>query len=340
METDPWNLGDHHSTLVRPNGKTNCDVAILGDIDTSSQEKGGSKFARLERSDIQEYTAHSNNTASHNKDLEGLTPRASFKRISIGALTDKQKGFIQTWHRTFATDLLVHGPTNEAIIALATLVQASPQPILEYLYTEYGPPQRSLDADPLLLSSQHREEKPRGIHCTPYTVREANRHLSMETLTLVENYVRSCQRSRAQKDGRRSVNEGPLRCTYGCGYRTKRAFDWKRHEETHEPQELWLCHLCYQIKERSPFLVNRKDKFLRHVKDVHKNWEPETLLEMSRVDFQANFSPRCSMCPEISKSWDDRCRHVLWHYEEGIQCNPRQTRIHLEETGRKEITPN
>lgn len=36
-------------------------------------------------------------------------------------------------------------------------------------------------------------------------------------------------------NSRISVSAGPYRCTFGCRYRTKRTFDWRHHEETHEP---------------------------------------------------------------------------------------------------------
>ena len=37
---------------------------------------------------------------------------------------------------------------------------------------------------------------------------------------------------------------------------------------------------------------------------------------MSKLDFRAKFDPKCPLCPEISETWDDRCRHILAHYED------------------------
>jgi hypothetical protein len=233
-------------------------------------------------------------------------------------LTDEQKSFIRQWHHTFAVNKQDASPADESIHALATLVLSPTQSIRDFLHTEYPPLLSAVIASPLSSSTRPSSTQSHSPSHRTYTLREANHHLRSDVLALVEKYVTSCRRRRRpQKDGRRSVNEGPFKCTYGCGYRTKRAFDWKRHEETHEPQELWLCHLCHQPNEPNPFLVNRKDKFLRHVKDAHQRWEPETVLEMSKVDFRADFGERCGWCEEVSGTWDERCRHVLAHFEEG-----------------------
>jgi len=63
---------------------------------------------------------------------------------------------------------------------------------------------------------------------------EADDHLPPTTIDLVEKYVKACRCTRNK--GSHPVNTGPYKCTFGCGHRTKRAFDWRRHEETHEPQ--------------------------------------------------------------------------------------------------------
>jgi hypothetical protein len=67
-----------------------------------------------------------------------------------------------------------------------------------------------------------------------------------------------------------------------------------------------------------PFLVNRKDKFARHVGDKHKGCEVG-VVEESRVDFRARGVLGCGVCGKGGGevwSWDERCRHVLGHFEE------------------------
>lgn len=243
-------------------------------------------------------------------------------RTEAYKLTHKQKKFIRQWFESFATDQPQRFPPSETINALATLVQASQQTVLDYINKKYITPETTVASSRLQDPESHplADDRQRKDTFAGYTVKDANRHLAPATLQLVEKYVAACQRRRAQIDGRRSVNAGPFRCTFGCGYQTKRAFDWRRHEETHEPQELWLCLLCYQNNhEQNPFLVNRKDKFLKHAKEAHKGWEAETVLDMSKVDFHANFNPQCPLCPEVSQSWDERCRHILGHYEDEMQ---------------------
>jgi hypothetical protein len=93
-------------------------------------------------------------------------------------------------------------------------------------------------------------------------------------------------------------------------------FDWRRHEETHSPQELWLCHYCVQNSDQTPFLVNRRDKFLRHAKEIHKEREAEDVLDISRVDFHPEFDPHCPLCPDTTSSWEDRCKHIIAHFED------------------------
>lgn len=246
---------------------------------------------------------------------------------STPGLSIREEKFLRQWYETLDIDP-TQSPSIETINALATLVQSSPNTVKEHIARKFSPSSKSLSfAEPHSPASHHFPEYTQAkLSRTGYTVKTANAHLPAPTLSLVEKYVNACQRRRAQSDGRRTVNTGPFRCTLGCGYQTKRAFDWRRHEETHEPQELWLCHLCLQNGETNPFLVNRKDKFLGHVKDVHKGWVPETVLGMSVVDFRPTFNPQCPFCPSQSASWDDRCRHILGHYEAEINTALRRNR--------------
>jgi hypothetical protein len=235
-------------------------------------------------------------------------------------LNNKQKRFIRKWLDDFA-----EGHTNllpDDIRALATLVKAPQQPILDYINAKLA----IMPTNSIHLSDQRQvhlsASKPRAEHSpgssTGYSLVEANKHLLPGTLQLVEKYVKASQRRRASTDGRRRVNKGPFRCTFSCGYATKRAFDWRRHEETHEPQELWLCHFCCQNNVENPFLVNRRDKFIKHARDAHTGRDPEDVLEMSKVDFVAKFDPKCPLCPQVHETWDDRCKCILSHYDDEL----------------------
>ncbi|KAF2013813.1 hypothetical protein BU24DRAFT_321207, partial [Aaosphaeria arxii CBS 175.79] len=234
-------------------------------------------------------------------------------------LKSEQKNFVRQWFRKFRkVDEHPH-IASEEIHAFATLLKAPPQAIAGYIRDRVLIAREEPTSETPLSPTSPRPTG--GIDAqrtsSEYNLRAANTHLEPDTLDLVEKYVVGSQRRRTQGDGRRSVNEGHFKCTFGCGYRTRRTFDWRRHEETHEPQELWLCHLCRQQHDNgNPFLVNRKDKFLKHARDSHKDFDEEAVLDMSRVNFRSNFDPICPICGEFSNTWDDRCKHITTHYED------------------------
>ena len=238
-------------------------------------------------------------------------------------LTNKHKKFIHRWYNDFAKENSGSSLAYENVNALATLMQVTPQLVMEHTQQHFfvGPTTNAPNSSQISGSSIFTE--PSSSSTSGYSLVEANRHLPMNILEIVDKYILACHRRRPQTDGRRSVNQGAFRCTYGCGYRTKRLFDWRRHEETHEPQELWLCHLCGQSQDQNPFLVNRRDKFLGHSKSSHKEWDPETVLEMSKLTFYANFNPQCPICPEKLGTWDERCKHIQQHYEDEIHRGSR-----------------
>ncbi|KAF2653360.1 hypothetical protein K491DRAFT_517708 [Lophiostoma macrostomum CBS 122681] len=243
-----------------------------------------------------------------------VTPNS---RFSHGPKLDrKQKAFIRRWFEGFYDGQASLDLANKDLTALATLSKAPTQSIRDYLNKKcVNRPEAQRQGD----LSVHRQRL--GTNCLPepdatYSFREANQHLTPTTLQQVEKYVKAFGKRRQPGDGRRKVNRGPFRCTFKCGYRTKRPFDWRRHEETHEPQELWLCHFCSQENEQTPFLVNRKDKLLQHAKDNHKGRNPEEAVEKSRVDFRPKPNTRCPLCFENSDNWDERCKHIISHYED------------------------
>lgn len=258
-------------------------------------------------------------------------------------LNSKQKKFIKLWYNDFAKSGSQSYFSGETMSALAVLIQVHPQLISEYIKNTYT----SIDTRSSAEASQHNDGKtPEDRLNRPLSSDELdnlasmNTHLPLATLSYVSKYIATSRRPRSLTDGRRSVNTGPYRCTFGCGYRTKRAFDWRRHEETHEPQELYLCTLCQQNDKKEPFLVSRKDKFLKHARELHKDWVAERVLDLSKVDYQPSAELACPICGwrayEGKESWDERCRHVLSHFEDEIEQElKRRKPLVKEETGRK-----
>jgi len=126
--------------------------------------------------------------------------------------------------------------------------------------------------------------------------------------------VETCNNKRTRNNGRRRVYVGKYECTFNCGYRTKRAFDWKRHEENHQPQNFWLCTICSQ-KKRATFLVHRTDKLFKHVQDKHADSNPEDVIKSSELAYKASFKPQCGFCGYAFNSWGDRNEHILYHFD-------------------------
>lgn len=248
---------------------------------------------------------------NYDQDLDG--PRIEELQDS---LTEDQKEFIRVWHNTLAP----HNPrfitSREVVDALATLTHSRYHSVRDYVTKTFP------DTDKLQLPVQQCDSatspdrrNTKSLH-GEYNYDDANAHLPASALAFVQKYITSCHRSRPRNDGRRSVNTGPYRCTFGCGYRTKRVFDWRRHEETHEPQELWLCLFCAKEKSDNPFLVSRKDKFLRHARECHEDVPADQVLGRSKVDFVPLGDLECPRCGQGCDSWDERCRHVLGHFDE------------------------
>jgi hypothetical protein len=256
------------------------------------------------------------------------------------ALTRKQQRFLRQWYNDFARPDVDASISEEHKVALATAIEAQPNLVLSYIEQRCNGDDiasHAIDNETRAVESpQYRQDI--GLDAGPYTLAEANHHLPKPILTLVEKYVSACRRRRSQNDGRRSVNSGPYRCTFGCGYRTKRAFDWRRHEETHEPQELWLCTMCSHNDNNNPFLVNRKDKFLKHATDKHVHIGAEDVLESSRLAFVPLAELRCPYCGEDSGSWDERCRHVLGHFDDEVERGVKRAKVmHLEHSDRVSV---
>lgn len=249
------------------------------------------------------------------------------------SLTKKQQRFLRLWHEDFAQADSSSAMVEECTTALATAMQTQPGLVFDYIERR----RKGSEEHDKELGNLHEEHSPSyqsqasEASTEPYTLSKANDHLPQPTLALVEKYISACRRRRSPTDGRRSVNSGPFRCTFGCGYRTKRVFDWRRHEETHEPQELWLCTICARSELHNPFLVNRKDKFLKHAADKHTHVAAEEVLQKSKLPFVPRAELGCTYCGEESGTWDERCRHVLGHFEDEMERGMKRVKVVHEE---------
>ncbi|KAH5329980.1 hypothetical protein HBI23_129050 [Parastagonospora nodorum] len=257
-------------------------------------------------------------------------------------MTKEQSGLLQRWYKGFARPEVAPTLHDDRIVAFATAIRSEPRLVINYVRQR----RNSNDTMKRIAEDQDTEESPprsgkkEDPTPEPYTLTTANKHLPPTILPIVERYVSGCRRRRSQNDGRRSVNTGPYRCTFGCGYRTKRAFDWRRHEETHEPQELWLCDICGQTDSHNPFLVNRKDKFMKHVADKHAEVAADTVLDKSKLEFVPRTELGCRYCGEESASWDERCRHVLGHFEVEVEKSMKRVKVvHEEPDNDRELFP-
>lgn len=292
--------------------QVSCKRPRLDDVDEGKRSTGSSVNHFAARHEPME-TRRITNTP-------GIT---RFATTRTDSLSSKQIRFIQQWITDFRESSEYDDIwPDKRVTALATAIGADVPPVEDYVRQQHG---NTEGASILPHKSSSVPSSERSSSYPPfdtYKSPSANTHLPSTTLTLVDKYVAACRRRRSQTDGRRSVNKGPYRCTFGCGYRTKRAFDWRRHEETHEPQELWLCELCCQKDALNPFLVNRRDKFLRHAADKHTEYSAEKVLEMSKVPYVPRAAEGCPFsCGEVVKgwSWDERCKHILGHFEDAVE---------------------
>ena len=107
----------------------------------------------------------------------------------------------------------------------------------------------------------------------------------------------------------------PYNCTYnrsGPSFANKHA--WKRHEELHRPQKLWICPEK-DCKARLPKkgLFTRLDRLRTHLSKLHpsKNIDPTNCQKI----LKKNFDKRCifKSCPTQFASWRERIEHLDGH---------------------------
>ena len=247
-------------------------------------------------------------------------------------VTIKQRNFIRRWHRGF---LGKRGQqaylSNNHVKALATLIDLQPQTVHNWicqnsmdLSGSTQPEEAFLFPGPDQAPREYSSQTPNGPDISKPN---GNSHLPREIIQLIESHVEACNNKQVRNEGRRRVNVGKYECTFSCGYRTNHAFDWKLHEESHQPQNFWLCTVCSQEK-RTIFLVRRADKLLKHVQDKHADSNPRDVIKSSKLAYKARFQPQCGFCGYAFNSWEDRNNHILCHFdgEDGVTRNMSQWR--------------
>jgi hypothetical protein len=311
----PRDSSPEHQIKLRSQSPPHLQPSRIGGV--SPEEHGADEY------DTQSIAS---TTKSRRFQVINSSDRACGKQPS---LTKSQHRLLRQWYEDFAQPDVAPSLSDDYIIAFATAIRARSELVIGYVRRRRRSIGTAEHAAHLERKDQESSRSPETAHSSieSYTLAEDNSHLPPTTLNLVKKYISACRRRRSPNDGRRSVNTGPYRCTFDCGYRTKRAFDWRRHEETHEPQELWLCCICSQIDMINPFLVNRKDKFLKHATDKHIDSGAETVLDKSKLAYIPRAELGCRYCGEESGNWDERCRHVLGHFEDEVARNTKRVKV-------------
>ncbi|KAF2496272.1 hypothetical protein BU16DRAFT_459527 [Lophium mytilinum] len=106
------------------------------------------------------------------------------------------------------------------------------------------------------------------------------------------------------------------RCTAKCGYRTNSREHWKLHEETHQPQEFYICGICKHKPEGEKYAVfGRHKELLFHIRHEHPDRDAEDIVRQSKQDYVAGFKRRCGFCGDRFLTWDLRNEHILEHFD-------------------------
>ncbi|MCJ1327768.1 hypothetical protein MMC10_004443 [Thelotrema lepadinum] len=97
-----------------------------------------------------------------------------------------------------------------------------------------------------------------------------------------------------------SQNRGIWECTLGCSLSYDNKEDWRRHESSHYPQQIWICDHPACFKEIHAFC--HKDLARRHCSKEHKIEPTDRELEACHC-------------------FDERLDHVEEHYKNGEQVD-------------------
>lgn len=132
---------------------------------------------------------------------------------------------------------------------------------------------------------------------------------------------RSCATRRCRR-GDTNDADGPstYQCTWNCGCSFKRKWEWHRHQENREPQGAWVCFLCCERHEMTPFVNFREDKFFEHLRSkrhsIQKD-DTDTLRDLAR---KSQWSMprlqrrRCGYGDHVTTGWNEWLKHLEDHY--------------------------
>ena len=139
-----------------------------------------------------------------------------------------------------------------------------------------------------------------------------------EILELFQDYQETQLRG-LSNEPREATGPRTFSCTleHGCRRSFAKKGDWKRHENTHYPQEIWLCsHETCTSKPIKHKTFLRRDRFAQHYRDAHGNGNniPIVAADSYRLAVHGSKWPRkCPFqeCPKSNfPSFDDRLEHV------------------------------
>ncbi|KAF2759495.1 hypothetical protein EJ05DRAFT_300217 [Pseudovirgaria hyperparasitica] len=219
----------------------------------------------------------------------------------------------------------VGAPSNDDINALAYLARVSRDDVVQSLSS-------SERLNNILLARRHGHNIQTTYGSQNMQTRLSTTQMDGGNLAyngphakLISDYVKKARNKCDHGDGRRISVTGVLECTAGCGYRTNRLSDWKRHEENRQPQNIYVCRECQRgPSKKKPFISHRVDKLEKHLRSTHKKaaatrLEIDTITGGSKVAYQADFERECKEpgCPHSFNSWDDRLSHYQRDHFQG-----------------------
>lgn len=230
------------------------------------------------------------------------TNASSYKQQPHAEVNVIAAEIMRSWYKDLCH---MEGPieplSTEQVMTLAILLKLRPQTVHNWVTQN-------------LITGSNKDEQAASRSLANTTISDPTKNLSWEILQLVERYVNaSNQKTTAIGGYYRLFNAWKYECTFGCGYRTKFVLNWERHEESHQPQNFWLCAVCNQEK-RPVCLVHRPEKLREHIQDKHASSNTKDLIESSQLAYKAGFKPRCGFCGYAFKSWEDRNKHILYHF--------------------------
>jgi serine/threonine protein kinase len=152
---------------------------------------------------------------------------------------------------------------------------------------------------------------------------------------LISEYRKKSWEKPPKNDGRRNNNFGQYMCTARkCNFKTGHQHDWKRHEEKHQPQSFWICHIpsCPILRKgKSRFIHHRKDKVTGHASKYHPDIKSDQYLKENFVETRPIFGQNCGFCRETFESWEQRCDHILYHFQNDKKGVPEPMRDYNEQ---------